>query len=76
MHIGCGLPPEYCEWSGREFDLDDCKKWLAETHPDLFESIYPPADDDEESFKRIEIRASCKLQRGIHVVLIQQYIGT
>jgi hypothetical protein len=33
-----------------------------------------PADDDEESFKRIEIRASCKLQRGIHV-LVLQYIS-
>ena len=49
MWVECGLPPEYCEWSGREFDLDDCKKWLAEAHPDLFESIYPPADDEEES---------------------------
>ena len=32
-----------------------------------------PADDDEESFKRIEIRASCKLQRGIHVYVLPKY---
>ena len=47
--VKCGLPPEYCEWSARGNDLDECKKWLAENHPELFESIYPPEDGAEES---------------------------
>jgi len=47
----CGLPPEYCQWAGRGHDLEECKKWLADTHPALFEQIYPPVEDDgnEES---------------------------
>lgn len=24
----CGLPPEYCEWSGKKFDQDECKAWV------------------------------------------------
>mmetsp|Transcript_2460 Transcript_2460/g.3367 ORF Transcript_2460/g.3367 Transcript_2460/m.3367 type:complete len:142 (-) Transcript_2460:468-893(-) len=43
----CGLPPEYCEWAGRGQDLDDCKKWLAENHTELFDQLYPPVEDEE-----------------------------
>lgn len=43
----CGLPPEYCEWSGRGFDLDDCKKWLGENHPALFNSLYVTVEEEE-----------------------------
>jgi density-regulated protein DRP1 len=49
--VECGLPPEYCEWSARGNDLDDCKKWLAEEHPTLFASLYVviTAEGEEES---------------------------
>jgi hypothetical protein len=44
----CGLPPEYCEWSAKGIDIEDCKKWLKETHPLHHEKLYPtvPATED------------------------------
>lgn len=43
----CTLPPEYCEFAGREGDIDKCKKWLQEKHPDLYEQIYPEVEGEE-----------------------------
>ena len=51
--VECGLPPEYCEWSGKAYDQDECKKWLQGAHPDLYDEIYPAvegaAEGDEEA---------------------------
>ena len=46
--LGCGLPPEYCEYGGKSNDLNECKKWLEENHPDMYAQIYPDAGDEEE----------------------------
>ena len=43
----CGFPPEYCEWSPRGNDLVECKKWLAENHEELFNTVYPPVEGEE-----------------------------
>ena len=43
----CGLPPEYCEWSARGNDIDECKKWLGENHPELFDSMYAVVEGEE-----------------------------
>lgn len=40
----CSYPPEYCEFSGK---LKRCKKWLNDTHPDLYAKLYGDANDDE-----------------------------
>ena len=40
----CSYPPEYCEFSGK---LKRCKKWLSETHPDLYARLYDDSDDNE-----------------------------
>jgi hypothetical protein len=37
----CGLPPEYCEWSPKQFDIEDCKKWLAAENKVLYDKLYP-----------------------------------
>ncbi|CAL9731449.1 hypothetical protein MOUN0_L09142 [Monosporozyma unispora] len=40
----CSYPPEYCEFSGK---LKRCKKWLHETHPDLYTKLYADQPEDE-----------------------------
>jgi hypothetical protein len=40
--IVCSVPPEYCMVDKK--DYTECKNWLRNTHPLLFQSIYP----DEE----------------------------
>ncbi|KAK5773962.1 Tma22p PWA37_003087 [Arxiozyma heterogenica] len=40
----CSYPPDYCEFSGK---LKRCKKWLNETHPDLYAKLYGDSGDDE-----------------------------
>ena len=37
----CGLLPEYCEFSPKQYDLDECKKWLKLEHPLIFDKMYP-----------------------------------
>ena len=32
-----GLPPEYCEFAGKGNDLEKCKLWLKNSHPELYE---------------------------------------
>ena len=49
----CGCPPEYCSFVEKK-DLDECKNWLSNHHPEMFKEIYneDPAgkggDGDEE----------------------------
>jgi predicted heme/steroid binding protein len=43
----CGLPPEYCEFAGKQFDIDECKKWLQQTHASLFSLTYPVVESGE-----------------------------
>ncbi|KAF8324588.1 translation initiation factor SUI1, partial [Cantharellus anzutake] len=33
----CGFPPEYCEFGS---SVTRCKKWLEETHPDIYPNYY------------------------------------
>lgn len=40
----CSYPPDYCEFSGK---LKRCKKWLNETHPNLYAKLYGDSGDDE-----------------------------
>ena len=37
----CGLPPEYCEFSPKSFDIEECKKWLKADHSQLYDELYP-----------------------------------
>ena len=30
----CGIPPEYCMFSKKDFS--ECKEWIKTAHPDLF----------------------------------------
>lgn len=42
MYCGkCGLLPEYCEWSPKQFDIEECKKWLAAENKVLYDKLYP-----------------------------------
>ena len=43
-----GVPPEYNEYFLSGTDLEESKTWLANTHPELFESIYPPVEEGGE----------------------------
>ena len=63
VYCKCGLPPEYCEFGGKTNDNDDCKKWLAEEHPELHEKIYPSVD--EETKEGEEVKKKKKKQAKI-----------
>jgi density-regulated protein len=41
------LPPEYCEWAPRGVNFEECKRWLQEAHPGLYDEIYPPVEENE-----------------------------
>ena len=47
-----GVPPEYNEYFLSGNDLEESKTWLADAHPELFESIYPPAEEGQEESKK------------------------
>lgn len=49
--LECGLPPEFCEWAAKGQDIDECKKWLGERHPELFEKLYVATTEGEEESK-------------------------
>jgi hypothetical protein len=61
--IVCSYPPEYCEFSSKS---SKCKKWLEETHPDLYKKFY---SDSKLSSCFTQNRHSVlqrKLQTSIH----------
>lgn len=53
LYCKCGLPPEYCEVGAgqKANDLDECKKWLAENHPEEHHALYVQGKEvnDEET---------------------------
>lgn len=53
-----GVPPEYNEYFLSGNDLEESKTWLADAHPELFESIYPPVEEggQEESKKPKKVK--------------------
>ena len=60
IYCKCGLPPEYCEFGGKTNDTEDCKKWLAEQHPELHDKLYPPVEADEETKEGEEVKKKKK----------------
>ena len=42
------LPPEYIEYAGKGIDVDECKKWLKESHPGMYDELYPAVEDEDE----------------------------
>ena len=42
----CTVPPEYCMYVKK--DTTDCKSWLKETHPELYEKIYGSEEEKKE----------------------------
>ena len=60
----CGLPPEYCEFAGKGNDLEKCKLWLKNAHPELYEQIWTPAEGEEEK-KEGEPGKGGKKKKGV-----------
>ncbi len=60
IYCKCGLPPEYCEFGGKTNNTEDCKKWLAEQHPELHDKLYPPVEADEETKEGDEVKKKKK----------------
>jgi len=54
IYCKCGLPPEYCEFGGKNNNIEECKKWLAEEHPDLFEKIYPSVEEETKEGEEVK----------------------
>ena len=69
--LECGLPPEYCEWSAKGNDMDECKKWLAENHPDLYASLYVTSTEGEESKEGAE-GGQKKKKKGKKVAFVDE----
>lgn len=44
----CGLLPEYCEFAGKQNDFDECKKWLKEALPDLYNRMYETIEEESK----------------------------
>lgn len=59
-----GLPPEYCEFAGKGNDLEKCKLWVKNTHPELYEQIWAPAEGEEEK-KEGEPGKGGKKKKGV-----------
>lgn len=38
------MPPEYCAFVEKQ-DIEECKRWLRDNHPDLFGELYGEAGD-------------------------------
>jgi hypothetical protein len=49
----CGVPPEYCMFEKK--DSSECKTWVKQTHPELFQQIYgetiEPVEEGKEEIK-------------------------
>lgn len=52
------MPPEYCKNARK--DISECKKWLQETHPELFDSLY--AEDPTAEKKELTEEEKAKLE--------------
>ncbi len=44
--------PEYCEWAPKQFDLEECKKWLAAEDKLLYDKLYPAVEETGEESKQ------------------------
>lgn len=49
--IVCTVPPEFCKYARK--NIGECKAWLEETHPDLFQQIYGSAEENKEEPKEL-----------------------
>lgn len=47
----CGLPPEYCEFGNKKDAFEECKKALKDSHPALFDQLYPDIQEEEKETK-------------------------
>jgi density-regulated protein len=78
VYCKCGLPPEYCEFGGKSNDFDDCKKWLAENHPDLHDELYAVNEDEEskedggKKKKKKSVKFVDPASKKIRVILLKR----
>jgi len=75
----CGLPCEYCEWSPKAFDQEECKKWLKTADPKLFDKLYPSQEkvegeeeSKEEPKKKKKKTVTIKVEKAIRVIKLKR----
>ena len=75
----CGLPPEYCEWSPKKVDQDECKAWLLKNHPEMHEDLYAPkgTENAEESKegeepKKKKKKVKIEVEKRIRVIKLKR----